>query len=188
MFSATVCFRLLLYFQMPIFIWTLYPKRVRSSQTESNRMTSLRMNSVLFVLCATREINAAAGMRPQKPIVGFRQSQSISLCLHLHFCSPVSLLTWGSTGVRQRPQNHLSVNSYNLALLKVLLHLDTSIKTLYSWYICLVRTNSDLFRLTGMCAVEREDKHGLHKIWWDWLWITSNLFWSRKWKVICHIQ
>lgn len=47
--------------------------------------------SVVFVLCTTREINAAAGLRPQKPIVGFRQSQSISLCLYLPFSASLSL-------------------------------------------------------------------------------------------------
>ena len=42
--------------------------------------------SVLFVLCTTREINAAAGLRPQKPIVGFRQSINLSLPLSLPIC------------------------------------------------------------------------------------------------------
>lgn len=46
---------------------------------------------MLFVHCTTREINAAAGLRPQKPIVGFRQSQSISLCLYLPFSDSLSL-------------------------------------------------------------------------------------------------
>lgn len=41
--------------------------------------------AVLFVLCATREINAAAGLRPRRD---FGRVQSICLCLRAALCLP----------------------------------------------------------------------------------------------------
>lgn len=69
-----------------IYLWQTVPRMQQNDKIKNSQ-------NVLFVLCTTREINVAAGLRPEEPIVGFRWSLinlslllSFPLCLSLPVC------------------------------------------------------------------------------------------------------
>lgn len=92
--------------------------------SESNRVTRSRMAKVCCLCSAPPEKSMQLqGWGQRSPLWDLSGVQSISLSLSLSLLASTSFLTCVSAGVHQRLQNLPSLNCYNLALLKFLLHL-----------------------------------------------------------------